>query len=210
MTCHNEAMSIARELTVHEAWRGTVILRRTVKLAYRDDQGAEAFHTHNQETTVASKTNVKNLTYFVEPGVTKATGCSSDVFTGAGPNFGKRIAESHIITTTDGRKWFEAHCQPSAPVYSESWQSFFFSCVQQIHLDDACVLQDKKRTTRRLACVQPPNAPTIIWAKHLVDMPLAGYKIMTPAAIHQELHDKHCLKMPTTTNILNTYNFFFS
>ena len=208
--CHSRQESQQHQATPSPSWQYTTkpwqwpVSSQCTIFTNSDHTRAEAFHQHHQETTVATGTSVKNLTYFVEPGKTKATGFAADVFTGAGPNFGKRISEFHIITNPEGRKLLEAHCQPSAPVYSESWQSFYFYCVQQLHLADANTLLVKERMGRQLMYVAPPAAPTVIWTKNLIDMPLAGFNINTPAAIHQDLQYKHCLKMPTTTTTLNT------
>ena len=127
-----------------------------------------------------------------------------DLFPGAGTNFGKRIAEAHIMTNPDGRKWLESYTQPTAPVYSENFEAFYMYCVKQIHLADANTLLVKENTARQLIYVAPPVAPTIIWTKNLLDMTLAGFNINSPAAIHADLQSKHSLKMPTTTATLNT------
>ena len=95
---HDEAMAMARELEVAELYTQT-ILRRTVKMAHCDEEGLETFHNYQQETTVATGINVKNLTYFAEQGKPEAKGSASDLFPGSGNNFGKRVAESHIMTT---------------------------------------------------------------------------------------------------------------
>ena len=158
----------------------------------------ETFHEHDQETTVATGVNIKNLTYYVQPGRPKAKGSASDLFPGAGANFGKRISEAH------GRKWLESHTQPSAPVYAENFEAFYLYCVQQIHRADVNTLLVKKRTARQLAYVTPAVAPTIIWVSNLLDMALAGFNINSPAAIHADLQYKNSIKVPTTTATLNT------
>ena len=202
-TIHDEAMSMARELVVDELHTQT-ILRRTVKLAHSNDEGLETFHDHEHETTVATGVNVKNLTYFVEHGKPEAKGTASDLFPGSGTNFGKRVSESHIMAGPDGRKWLESYAQPTAPVYAENFESFFYYGVQQIHLADAHALMVKEGATRRIGYVQPPAAPTIIWVRNLQDMALAGYNINTPQAVHTDLKSKDCLKIPTTTPMSNT------
>ena len=200
---HDEAMEMVRQLTVDEVYT-QVIMRRTVKLAHCDNDGAETFHEHDQETTVATGVNIKNLTYYGQPGRPKAKGSASDLFLGAGANFGKRISEAHIMTNPDGRKWLESHTQPSTPVYVENFEAFYLYCVQQIHRAGVNTLLVKKRNPRQLAYVAPPVAPTIIWVRNLLDMALAGFNINSPAAIHADLQYKNSIKVPTTTATLNT------
>ena len=62
----------------------------------------------------------------------------------------------------------------------------------------------RHRATRTIGYVPPPAAPTIIWVRNLAEMALAGYNINTPQAIHTDLKNKDCLKVPTTTPMLNT------
>ena len=51
----------------------TMLTLLFIVVAHSNNDGAETFHDHQNETTVATGVNVKNLTFFVSPGKTKAT-----------------------------------------------------------------------------------------------------------------------------------------